>query len=222
MREPPVEHLGQVRQPRSGESALSRISSRRTHGGLHWLRPVRAGGMKIVPRRGLVHQVRGRYPATRHTTVHTSTHTTTSTIFDPVPGHDASVVGSIDTITGTQLSVGGAATVATTQGDIILTAANVVAQDDLLIHAAGDLTLRSGQGVATNANRSDDKAIGTVVISDTERFAGYHTERHRDEDTLVSQVATTVGSLGGNVTLVAGGGYTQTASHVVAENDVSI
>src|SRR5690606_18070972 len=111
-------------------------------------------------------------------------------------------------VTGTQLSVGGSATLTTTQGDIDLVAANVVAEGDVTMRAAGDLTLRSGQDVATNANRSDDKAIGTVVISDTERFAGYHTERHRDEDTLVSQVATTVGSLGGNVTLVAGGGYT--------------
>ncbi|KAF1684359.1 hypothetical protein B1992_15130, partial [Pseudoxanthomonas broegbernensis] len=111
--------------------------------------------MKIVPRRGLVHQVRGRYPATVHTTVHTSTHNANSTIFDPLLGHDASVVG-------------------------------------------------------------------TVVISDTERFSGYHTERHRDEDTLVSQVASTVGSLGGNVRLEAGGAYTQTASHVVAAQDVDI
>src|SRR5690606_25333133 len=80
-----------VRQPRSGESALSRISSRRTQGGLRWLRTVRADGTKIVSRRDFVFQARqvhGRYPDKHHATIHHSTH---STIFDPIPGQDASV-----------------------------------------------------------------------------------------------------------------------------------
>ncbi|MCL7714442.1 hemagglutinin repeat-containing protein [Stenotrophomonas mori] len=109
-----------------------------------------------------------------------------------------------------------AATLRTTEGDIALTANNIVAVGDVDVHAAGDLSIRSGQDVVSNANRSDDKAIGTVAISDTERFSGCHTERHRDEGTQVSQVASSMGSLDGNVRLSAGGAYTQQASHVVA------
>ncbi|WP_250063292.1 hemagglutinin repeat-containing protein [Stenotrophomonas mori] len=130
--------------------------------------------------------------------------------------------GYSDTVTGTQLSVGGNATLRTTEGDIALTASNIVAEGDVDVHAARDLSIRSGQDVVGNANRSDDKAIGTVAISDTERFSGYHTERHRDEGTQVSQVASSVGSLDGNVRLSAGGAYTQQASHVVAAGDVDI
>lgn len=130
--------------------------------------------------------------------------------------------GQTDTITGTQLSVGGNASLSTTQGDISLTAANVVADGNVSIAAAGDLALRSGQDLAYNASQSDNKAIGTVVISDTERFMGYHTERHSDDSALVSQVASNVGSLGGNVSLSAGGQYSQVASNVVAANDVDI
>ncbi|PJK96037.1 hypothetical protein B9Y63_20405 [Stenotrophomonas maltophilia] len=130
--------------------------------------------------------------------------------------------GQSDTITGTQLSVGGGVRMATTEGDIRLTAANIAAEKDVNIRAAGDLTIRSGQDTVGNANRSDSKAIGTVQISDTEKFSGWHREQHRDDSAQVSQVASTVGSLGGSVNLTAGGKYTQTASNVVAAQDVNI
>ncbi|MCW0410579.1 hypothetical protein NB709_000455 [Xanthomonas sacchari] len=118
--------------------------------------------------------------------------------------------------------MGGNANLSTTQGDITLTASNIAAQGDVTMHAAGDLTIQSGQDTAGNANVSDNKAIGTVVISDTERFSGYHTEKHRDDNATVTQVASSVGSLGGNVNLSAGGTYTQSASNVVAAKDVDV
>ncbi|MBN6152550.1 hemagglutinin repeat-containing protein [Xanthomonas sp. AmX2] len=130
--------------------------------------------------------------------------------------------GQSDTITGTQLSVGGNASLTTTKGDIALTASNIAAQDDVAVRAAGDLTIQSGQDTVGNANTYNNKAIGTVIISDTERFAGYHTEDHRDDSAQVTQVASSVGSLGGNVSLTAGGAYTQSASNVVAAKDVDI
>ncbi len=130
--------------------------------------------------------------------------------------------GHSDTITGTQLSVGGGVQMATTEGDITLTAANIAAEKDVNIRAAGNLTLRSGQDTVGNANTADSKAIGTVQISDTEKFSGWHREQHGDSSGMVSQVATSVGSLGGNVNLGAGGTYSQIASNVVAAQDVNI
>ncbi len=130
--------------------------------------------------------------------------------------------GSSDTITGTQLSVGGGVRMATTEGNITLTAANIAAEKDVNIRAAGDLRVRSGQDTVSNANTSDSKAIGTVQISDTEKFSGWHREQHQDDSAQVSQVASSIGSLGGSVNLTAGGKYTQTASNVVATRDVNI
>lgn len=130
--------------------------------------------------------------------------------------------GSSDTITGTQLSVGGGVRMATTEGNISLTAANIAAEKDVSIRAAGDLLVRSGQDTVSNANTSDSKAIGTVQISDTEKFSGWHREQHQDDSAQVSQVASSIGSLGGSVNLTAGGKYTQTASNVVAAKDVNI
>ncbi|WP_277946823.1 hemagglutinin repeat-containing protein [Xanthomonas vesicatoria] len=130
--------------------------------------------------------------------------------------------GQTDTITGTQLSVGGNASLTTTQGDISMTASNIAAQGNVSMRAAGDLTIQSGQDLLGNANQSTSKGIGTVVISDTEGFAGYNKKNHTDDNAQVAQVASNVGSLGGNVSLTAGGAYTQSASNVVAAKDVDI
>ena len=130
--------------------------------------------------------------------------------------------GTSDTITGTTLSAGGNATLATTSGDINLTAANLVATNDLTINAANNLTIQSGQNTLANANQSTTNAIGKVVISDTERFAGYTADKSKDNNAGVTQVSSNVGSLQGNVALTAGGDYTQTASNVLAKNDVAI
>ena len=130
--------------------------------------------------------------------------------------------GVSDTITGTTVSAGGKATLATTTGDINLTAANLVATSDLDINAARNLTISSGQNTLANANQSNAKAIGKVTISDTERFAGYSANKSQDNNASVTQVASNVGSLKGNVNLSAGGDYTQTASNVLAKNDINI
>ena len=85
------------------------------------------------------------------------------------------------------------------EGDITLTAANIVAEQDVGIHAAGDLSIGSGQDTLGNANTSQSKAIGTVQVSDTEKFSGWHRQQHEDDSAQVSQVASNIGSLGGSV-----------------------
>src|SRR5450830_1798183 len=130
--------------------------------------------------------------------------------------------GSSTTITGTNLSAGRTASISSTEGDVTLTAANLVANGDLSISAAKNLTIQSGQDILANANKSNNQAIGKVVVSDTERFSGYHTEKSQDDNSGVTQVASNVGSLQGNVNLRAGDSYTQTASNVLAANNIDI
>ncbi|MFC0350701.1 hemagglutinin repeat-containing protein [Undibacterium danionis] len=130
--------------------------------------------------------------------------------------------GTTDTITGTQLSIGGSTTLATEKGDIQLIATNIASQGDVNINAAKNLSITSGQDTANNANQSNNKAIGQVVISDTERFAGYHNEKSKDNNSQVTQVASNVASLGGNIKLTAGDQYTQTASNVLAKGDIGL
>jgi len=130
--------------------------------------------------------------------------------------------GTTTTVMGTSLSAGRTASLSTTQGDITLTAANLVANGDLSISAAKNLIIQSGQDILANANKSNNQAIGKVVVSDTERFSGYHTEKSQDDNSGVTQVASNVGSLQGNVNLRAGDSYTQTASNVLAANNIDI
>jgi len=130
--------------------------------------------------------------------------------------------GDTDTVTGTKLSVGGSTTMATQTGDIALIGANVVSEGNLSINAARDLTITSAQDTLHNANQSNNKAIGKVVVSDTERFSGYHNEKHKDNSDQVTQVASNVSSLKGDVNLTAGQKYTQASSNVLAGNDVNI
>lgn len=130
--------------------------------------------------------------------------------------------GVTDTITGTQLSIGGSATLGTTVGDIAITGGNVVANGDVNLNAARNLIIQTSQNTTDNKNTSNDKAIGKVTISDTERFSGYHTELHKDNGMDGTQVSSNVTSLGGDVNLNAGDAYTQSASNVMAARDVNI
>ncbi|MDQ1835530.1 hemagglutinin repeat-containing protein, partial [Massilia scottii] len=130
--------------------------------------------------------------------------------------------GSADTISGTTLSVGGNATLKSTDGDIVLTAASVVADKNVDIAAGRNLTIQSGQDTVSNDNHSNNKAIGKVVVSDTERFAGYNNIKKNGSNDAVTQVQSGVASINGNITLKAGEKYTQTSSNVIANKDVSV
>ena len=131
--------------------------------------------------------------------------------------------GSADTIRGTTLSVGGNVALKSTDGDIVLTAASVVADKGNVDMAAGrNLTIQSGQDTVSNDNHSNNKAIGKVVVSDTERFAGYNNIKKNGGNDAVTQVQSGVASINGNITLTAGEKYTQTSSNVLAKNDVNV
>jgi filamentous hemagglutinin len=130
--------------------------------------------------------------------------------------------GTTDTTVSTNLSVGGSATLATTTGDINIIGSNAVSTGDMNLNAANNLNIISAQNTATNENHSRSKAIGNVVISDTERFMGYHSEKANNDNQTVTQVSSNVGSLAGNVNATAGNQYTQIASNVVAGNDINV
>ena len=74
-------------------------------------------------------------------------------------------------MTGTKLSVGGNASMATQTGDIALTGANVVSEGQLSINAARNLTISSAQDMVHNANQSDNKAVGTSALQLFKQYA---------------------------------------------------
>ncbi|MGS2745063.1 hemagglutinin repeat-containing protein [Halomonas sp. LS-001] len=99
--------------------------------------------------------------------------------------------------------------------DIRVSGANIVADQDLGMHAGGNLTLDAEQNILSNShfNRSKKSGLfsGGLGIN-----LGSQRQMTDATNTATFVAPTTVGSIGGNVTLTAGDTYTQIGSDVLA------
>lgn len=103
------------------------------------------------------------------------------------------------TAKGTELSVGGKATLLAQTGNISVRGSSVVSQQDLVLNAAQNVSLESAQNTQNQINQKTSKGIGSAQISDTEQFFGYMNNQNRQTSDTVEQVRSQVGSLSGNV-----------------------
>jgi filamentous hemagglutinin len=126
------------------------------------------------------------------------------------------------TLTPTQLSIGGTTTLKTAEGDITLIGANIASSGDITIDSARNLLIQSAGESGNGANTFNNQAIGKVYISDTERFSGYHTEKHKDNGADTLQISSNVASLGGSVNLTAANAFSQNGSNVMALEDINV
>ncbi|GHE21164.1 hypothetical protein GCM10017767_16850 [Halomonas urumqiensis] len=110
----------------------------------------------------------------------------------------------------------GGQTVAMTSGqDIYLNGANVLADQDLGIHAGGNLTLDAAQHTLSESHFTDTRKSG--LFSGGFGFTiGSQQQQSDATSTATFAAPSTVGSIGGNVTLSAGDTYTQVGSDVLA------
>ena len=111
---------------------------------------------------------------------------------------------------------------ATSGRDTIFTGSTVVADKDIVIDAKRDLSIVSAEDSVDSESASSSKKSGSIGT----RFqAAIGTVKTTNDGTAESviQVGSQIASLGGNVTLKAGGQYTQTSSDITApEGDISI
>ncbi|UOO80747.1 hemagglutinin repeat-containing protein [Uruburuella testudinis] len=98
----------------------------------------------------------------------------------------------------------------------------VVAQNNLNLNAAGNINILSGQNRQSLSETQVGSGIGSAQISDTEYFSGWMKNRQDSHSSQVEQVKSQVGSLGGNVNMQAGAGYTQQVADVAAAKDINI
>ena len=99
--------------------------------------------------------------------------------------------------------------------DIRVSGANIVADQDLGLHAGGNLTLDAEQNTLSNSHFSRSKRSG--LFSGGLGINLGSQRQMTDATNIATFVApTTVGSIGGNVTLTAGDTYTQIGSDVLA------
>lgn len=99
--------------------------------------------------------------------------------------------------------------------DTTITGSTLVADGDIGIDAGRDLTIRSAQRTQESKTASTFKGSGNLGGFFKPAIGKGQNSSDKDELT-VTQVASLVASLNGNVKLSAGGTYTQTASDVLA------
>ena len=114
---------------------------------------------------------------------------------------------------GTTISAGSLQTVS--GRDTNLSAATVVSDGDITMLAGRNLTIASAQNNSTETHYDANSKTGQIGTTYNPSLGNVKTSE-ATATTRITQVGSQVASLQGNVTLVAGGTYTQTASSVMA------
>ena len=100
--------------------------------------------------------------------------------------------------------------------DIGIQASNVVADKDLTLAAAGNVTIEAGTNTQTQTSYSAKSESGLMSSGGLDVSIGNRDQSTDQMNTRTSAAASTVGSTGGNITITAGKTYTQTGSDVLA------
>ena len=124
---------------------------------------------------------------------------------------------------GGQISVGGNSTALAEKGDITLKGTAFVAEGkNRLIAQAGKVNLLSAETRSQSNQARKGHGIGEAVISDTERFFGYNRTRMNQSGENITHQGSQLASLNDSVEVYAGKDYRQTASEVLAKDNVNI
>ncbi|PXZ04780.1 hypothetical protein DKK79_10605 [Gilliamella apicola] len=70
--------------------------------------------------------------------------------------------------------------------------------------------------------QTSSKDWGSAQLSDTEKFTGYMSSKDQYNSNNVEQIRSQVGSLNGNVNIIAGEHYTQQVADIIAANNLNI
>jgi filamentous hemagglutinin len=98
--------------------------------------------------------------------------------------------------------------------DLTIKGSNVSASNDISLSAARDLTLTAAAQTSTNEQSKDEQRSGAGAMGGISN--GKKRVEQANTSASTTQVASSVGSLQGNVTITAGNEYRQTASDVSA------
>jgi filamentous hemagglutinin len=107
--------------------------------------------------------------------------------------------------------------------DTAVEGSTLVADKDIGINAGRNLEITSAENTETSSSKSGSKKIGEVGTSWWQGATGVLKQKETDEFTSTRQSASQIASLGGNISLIAGDHYIQTASQLVApQGDIGI
>ncbi|OOH84888.1 filamentous hemagglutinin, partial [Pasteurellaceae bacterium 15-036681] len=120
------------------------------------------------------------------------------------------------------LSFGGNSTVTAKGGNVTLVGTELVSHGTNMITAGGNVTLTTAQTRTHQGESQTSQGIGEVVISDTERFAGYNRKLQSQNGEQVSHQGAMVASLNDKVDIYAGKDFQQTSGQLLAKERVDV
>ncbi|MFD1806403.1 hemagglutinin repeat-containing protein, partial [Pasteurella oralis] len=123
---------------------------------------------------------------------------------------------------GTLISVGGSSQVVAQEGNITGKGLSLVSEGKNVLQAKGNIVLETAQTEQRGGQQRKSHAIGELAISETERFFGYHRERHNQEGDTLTHQGSQVVSLNDNVVIQAGQDYRQVSSTLLAKDTLDI
>lgn len=112
--------------------------------------------------------------------------------------------------------LGGNTVSITSGGDTRITGSNVVAEQDLRIHADGDLLIESAQNHSHSSSFVETRQSGLMSSGGSGFTVGKRQQSVRQQQDATTVTASTLGSVSGDVNLRAGQRYSQTGSDVLA------
>ncbi|HCE6865205.1 TPA: hemagglutinin repeat-containing protein [Pseudomonas aeruginosa] len=114
-------------------------------------------------------------------------------------------------------------TVAVQGQNVTVTGSNVVSDAGTVIVARNDLTIQAATEISSESHFKETKKSGFLYNGGVAFTVGSQTQSGDRKDVSTYAAASTIGSTGGDVTLVAGNHYQQTGSHVLApKGDIDI
>lgn len=133
-------------------------------------------------------------------------------------------LGEGDSVTeqASVLSFGGNSSVTAKQGDVRLVGTQLVSEGDNRISAGGDVVLTTAEKRLGQSTSSEKHRIGEAVVSETERFSGYHRQLGSENAESVSHSGAMVASLKGNVEINAGNDFNQKSGQILAKKRINI
>jgi filamentous hemagglutinin len=112
-------------------------------------------------------------------------------------------------------SFGGNSVTLTSGQDTTIQGSNVLADKDLTIKATGNVTIEAAKNSATSSSYRQTSESGLMSGGGMGFSIGTREQSTDQNDTSTTAAASTVGSVGGNVTITSGKTYTQTGSDVL-------
>ncbi len=116
------------------------------------------------------------------------------------------------------LSVGGSSLMKSEAGSIVTKGTDMAVSGDNHFMAHGDVIFGSTLESVSQNRHGKGKGIGSVEISDTERFTGYYQNKESGYLNQTTHKGSVIGSEKGNIQIYAGGKYIQESSALLAND----